>query len=57
MHQDVETTLIIMDEVGDHITGCKGVLEDFTGVKAPFARQRQVSDLQGWEIGRDFDKQ
>ena len=55
MHQDVETSLIIMDEVGDQITGCKGVLEDFTGVKAPVARQGQVSGLQGQSLTDPFE--
>ncbi len=47
MGQDVETSLIIMDEVGDQITGCEGILEYLTGVKAPVTGQGQVSGLQG----------
>jgi hypothetical protein len=43
MGQDVETSLIIMDEVGNQITGCKGILEDLTSIKTPVARQGQVT--------------
>ena len=50
MRHDVETTPFIMDEVGDQITGCEGILEYLTGVKTPVTCQGQVSGLQGREI-------
>ena len=57
MRQDVETALFIMDKIGDQITGCKGILEDLPGIKAPVARQGQVCSFKCREIGWDFDQQ